>query len=1408
MFVDCGFVVGDLPCSCPPALTSIVTTERKGIRETYEENRKKIGDFTYSRVSTDDAFKVALLVPIVAERLLRPDGEIDAGVLEEVRHELIPGDRIEESIERMLEKIAICQPFLAKMREVRASGSVTEKAIVNITLRRDAAHPISDTDVRCALLAHCLAPAVGTNLVDLAWEEKTLCIEHTLDDLQSLLNHGCIERTVLGQKYRFFGKKSKSFLDEIRDGPTSMNSPGCDSCSVIYPPLVDQWKNAVLSMECLPSSLMVNRPEWRTLFYQGLSKALCDAALALHRDDVAQQYQDAYVLLTAHLYITNSADVIIKRQELECLSRFRVCCGEAQNPMLCVQEGDDIVECDSADLFVKCAKKVLLDMCGSVNQSDWSRISSDGSTTIEDCLITALRALYSSCPAADPWGMPVIIFPMALGAMTEGVLRVGLVPGTFHHVALCAQWLRGHYPYSFIPSGSKALLLREPSLVSASEHYADLVKKTDELLNANDQKIQLAVLTRFYQVLVSLVVARQGIKLITLDMCKATLMVLVKSSMHPLQKTLREMVQKAEEITRILLTEAEVQRLDEVVLNSLYELQKDAVEQTLVKFAQRNNNGLYFWLGPIGGECQVEYCRSSFAFSVLKKTSISWSFAGDMQQSPELREASAIQQILLDKGLEGCSLDCASTGTAPLGPDIPKGEHLISALQPVPVGITCSITEARRKFLSDMDGPEEVLVDAVAKQLQARKEAWPLGCRMVEEAGIPLSLIRMYRFPYLIADALVLPDGEYNWGLIDDVIRELTSQTRVRDDADGEIISMLYRFQSDLRLKTALESIPVPTRDDSCTLIRRSLHMEESSQVSLRDVRHVCLAVCLTCVRQCFAPDCYLFSKVSSIKDCHPEVMLSHFKDLMMTGGIRGYDQSVATGGLSESRQHVTDDQEVLFRSFPSSSSVTVKNVRRYIAKPCVQKQLQSDGIAPELFLEKALTLIREKGVISMQELLAMAGVSKELYRQFVSATECPLFEMWELALGGVLFPPATVNIDPIEKLRKEWTEKLLVCCYSEAKRLRLTLLASRLYGMLRTVEGNQEGMDPLFCCLNSIRHGLRFDTEGLYWVPYTMRANNPSLILPDDRNAFEGLFLDLCESVYKDGSELTLAREQMQRPTYQECFEEAVHYQVTPAGVTFGECRTLHSSMFQKALAHWIPSGPVNVHIQQVALWLEEGDKTARVFVEIVSHSASQSMWRGITAVMGNSGHAFRVLPNHPRCTDRGLDLAKQLQVSMWERLWKPESHLASIVSQKIQAMVELRFPKEKDLLAAVSIEINKEPSSGVRRRNREVLLDVMTRVREVVKRRFNDRELRCIELAAFRGISTDYPQESVFTFIPFADTNWMKRKGSEVEKIVYGFYFSPLSGSWRIATASRLEIEDTFEQIPAKLLQIETPV
>jgi hypothetical protein len=135
------------------------------------------------------------------------------------------------------------------------------------------------------------------------------------------------------------------------------------------------------------------------------------------------------------------------------------------------------------------------------------------------------------------------------------------------------------------------------------------------------------------------------------------------------------------------------------------------------------------------------------------------------------------------------------------------------------------------------------------------------------------------------------------------------------------------------------------------------------------------------------------------------------------------------------------------------------------------------------------------------------------------------------------------------------------------------------------------------------------------------------------------------------------------------------------------------------------------------------------------------------------------------------------------------------------MKEMVVTRFQNRGDILQALDKAVEDQLASKTSTTLRTGLLRILNRVESVAGRRFNDRERQCVELAAFRGMSLDHPEELAATSIPFGDSNWMGEKTARVLKGLYSFHFSPLSHSWRIALIDGgTVVSDRYKGRPVK--------
>ena len=1360
-----------------PLRPIIDEAQRQEIRAEYEAWRSHLDTSLLPSTTTDKSIKAAGLSLIVANHILLPSGEIDLNRLHQIQLELSGGDWAESSVAETLRLIASSQPFQNRLTQAKALCCDEEQAIVNGTLHRPLSHPIKDEDVRLTLLANFLVPVDDLDPPGQAWEGRGACPEQIIDDFLSLIQNDYVERTIQGQKYQFFGGMENGFLEGLY---SNVSGPGDASPLVALAPLVNQWINATTTMRFLPSHLTVNRPDWRIDFFTKILTAFHEAAIRLKRDDVAKLYGSDFVRLTS-LHDQEGDRLTIQEKGIESLRKFSLYGESRYWPSLCIHTDHGIAICRTVEDFSTNAKKIFLEACGAVDQLAWKN-GSDGTPSAERQLTDALSKIYNSISPDDSLGTKDLIIPIALGQLAQEDIVAHTLPRDLHHMSIWARWIQASTPNPRIPSNIGMLLPQERSLLEGT----DLLKRKKEaLFRALDQdpsRTEKFILKPFQEKLFEILKKRRK----TSDTLVSTHFIvelMAKKNTSAIDRIL-ESIETAQEMSSILFTDVEISSLQTTLLNACYMLHPKETEATLVKYASTTGGDLYFWANPLGRECSFVYQQRSSSFSVAEEKSLSWFSTSKNQLPEEIQKGQKILRELTQRGFEGPSITFLDPQPAPQ-PAQTNGRNSLQA--PIPANSPALREEALRRYVGDLDSPFESIETAFHKKLSEKLTAWNAEAHSLEDYSIPPVLAHIHSFPYLLAEAIVLPDGSYNWEVIDDVIRELIPPPEARDDGDIEIIQSLSKLQQRPELRKALEEISVPTLRTPSAVIRNALGLPPSHPITIRDVRLVCFASYLTCMRQDFAPDCALFSNISYIKDNYPEEMLAHWKDLMSTGAVQGK--------ITE----IEEEEVEQFRWIDSEILVSEEKIPEIVETRLVKKFLANRGETSENFKEILLQRIRLTGSLSMKEILIQAGASENLLKKIKSSTTSPLLEMWEFTLAAAKFPPLALSSMYFSSLeQRTWAMSILTGCYTEASRRGFQKLSEKIISAIQSLKQESTINDPDFKCLNTIRHSLLFKEGGFFWSPYMERNGDFERIDANDTQAFEKVFVQLCQSVYGPEALSMIAQAATPFPTYAEaCGIKRVGNKLdvsVPAMVRMGAL----SFSTLMATHHILKVRPSL--LQEHTLRLTEEGNLPGIFK---AHQPTDSQ-RGSIAhchTMGEDGHAFRILSSYADLSDKRIESTKKKTIELWNTVIQPSAHVTQATVSTIKKIVEIRFQNRPDLLQDIDKAVAAQLANASTRL-RTGLLKILSRIEVIVERRFNDRERQCLELAAFRGMTLDHPKELTAITIPFADTNWTNERTFKVQKGLYSFYFSPLSRSWRIALVEGDTVSEEFRLTPREAI------
>jgi hypothetical protein len=1342
----------------------------QGIRAEYDAWNSHLNSELKRFAESDETVKATELSLMVAKAILQPSGEMNLDTLHRIQQELTGGDAIESSIAEMLDQIASSQGFFDHLSQVCSSGGDKERAVVNISLHRPLSHPISDGELRCVLLAHFLVPVQGSGSAEKAWQARGCCAEQILDDFVSLLRNDYVERPIQGQQCLFWGQESEAFLEAVY---ASESGPGLETPPIVSAPLVDQWMYAVNTMRFLPSSLIVNRTDSRIKFFKDILAAFCDAAVSLKREDVAKLYRDDFFKL-ATVCDQGGDHIIIQKEGIQSLNTCALYGTSRYWPSLCI--GGTI--CSTVSEFVESAKKVFLDACGAVDQLAWKGRSGE-TQSVEDQLSLALSKVYTSLSPGDLLGVQDLIVPIALGQLAQGEVVTNSLPNDLHHVSMLARWIRTKTPSTRIPSNMGLLLPREPSLMEGTDRLDEGRKTLCRALDKDPRYSSEHILRPFQDELFK-VWNQQKSKFYHV------IAAFVRISCFPgsFQQKILDSVQAVQEYCNMLFTDEEMSKLQISLLNYCYRYFPQDTAASLVKYGETFEGALYYWSSLLGGECSVVRSRETSSFIASKTKDISWQTRLNSQLSEEIQKEQKTIRELMEKGFEGPAIMASASQPFP----DPRQVRDVEKVLPPPFVLSPALREAAlRRCIGDADSPLELVESVFRNQVAEKMAAWKVQAGLLEEYGMNPAVVRTHSFPYLVAEALLLPDGTYNLNLIDDVIRELLPPPEARDDADIEIVRNLYRLQQQPSLQTALEQIPVPTLRTPSTVIRRGLGLPDSYPITVHDVRLVCLASYLTCMRQESVPDCSLFSVTSTMKDKDPEEMLSHWRELMSTGAIQG------------KRVNCPGDEAIeQFRWIESCSCVSEEEIPQLVEVPMIKKFLAKKGMDSETLQGALVQRIRTAGSLTMNEMLNLAGAPEEFIRKMRSCVNSPLLEMWKFTLGSAVFPPYVLGSiffsDPVQQA---WALRVLARCNAEAERRGLQKLSEKLFATVQTLERTAMIHDPDFQCLNVIRHSLLYKDGGLCWSPYMERDGDFQMIDANNTQAFEQVFVRLCQAVYGSEAKSLLAQDRTPFPAYAEVCErkgEGNKADVTlPA--TQGECQSI---IIQDLCAHYLTQN-FSYSFLEKTLTLSEGEVLPRILRAITSGDSGRP-WVARASTGTISGHAFRILPTAD-LSDERIESTKQKTLMLWNTTIRPTSHVTMDAVRIMKEMVVTRFQNRGDILQALDKAVEDQLASKTSTTLRTGLLRILNRVESVAGRRFNDRERQCVELAAFRGMSLDHPEELAATSIPFGDSNWMGEKTARVLKGLYSFHFSPLSHSWRIALIDGgTVVSDRYKGRPVK--------
>ena len=260
--------------------------------------------------------------------------------------------------------------------------------------------------------------------------------------------------------------------------------------------------------------------------------------------------------------------------------------------------------------------------------------------------------------------------------------------------------------------------------------------------------------------------------------------------------------------------------------------------------------------------------------------------------------------------------------------------------------------------------------------------------------------LRCTLIPLAIAQTLVLPNGELNLGMADQVQDLFLATKDQRDSVEKHISTTLKKLRSDSSLQKAIEAIPSPPQGLYGTrIINNALMRPHDTPVTAYDTHQVCLATCLTYWRQHCLGSCVLDSLLSEKQISGLRWLIDDMKELLFLGYMTRYYRGIPEMFLGLE----VPETVALYNKITD-----VRSLRGSRLEACIKENAQLDNPQWNAVLAKNPKTMHEL----LQKIKALfPGTLREeecdrIRLLIESPTQSPLLRVIENTLGSTLCPP------------------------------------------------------------------------------------------------------------------------------------------------------------------------------------------------------------------------------------------------------------------------------------------------------------------------------------------------------------------------------------------------------------------